>query len=392
MASFRESDERAACLPRGLGKGNQLSNSFWSHKKLSAINYMKSFSFRTAPLAGDDSTHRGSMTATRKVLITGGAGFIGSHTAKLLAATDIEPIVYDNLSTGNISAVRWGPFIHGDILDTAHLTRALAQHKPEAVIHFAAAAYVEESVENPAKYYRNNVSGTLSLLNACSLSNICQVIFSSSCAVYGVPSALPIVEATTMQPINPYGRTKLIAEQILQDFATADGLRYVVLRYFNASGADPDGELGEWHTPETHIIPKALLAAKDGASCLPIFGDDYETADGTCIRDFVHVSDLARAHALALHHLNNGGANLAVNIGSGVGSSIHDIIGMIARVTGRQVPIEIHPRRAGDPPALYADPSLARRTLGFVPQHSDLATIVRTAAPRFGLSVLGTQK
>lgn len=329
------------------------------------------------------------MSVTRKVLVTGGAGFIGSHTAKLLAATDIEPIVYDNLSTGNIAALRWGQFVHGDILDTAHLTRTLAQHKPEAVIHFAASAYVGESVENPEKYYRNNVSGTLSLLNACNLSAVYRVVFSSSCAVYGVPAALPIVEATAKAPINPYGRTKLIAEQILQDFAMAYGLRYVALRYFNACGADPDGELGEWHTPETHIIPKALLAAKDAASSLPVFGDDYDTADGTCIRDYVHVSDLARAHVLALDHLNTGGANLAVNIGSGVGSSIRDIIGTIARITGRQVPIEMHPRRPGDPPELYADPSFARRALGFVPLHSDLATIVRTAAPRFGLSVLG---
>jgi len=329
------------------------------------------------------------MTASPKVLITGGAGFIGSHSAKLLAANNIHPIVYDNLSTGNITAVRWGPFVHGDILDTETLARALTQHKPDAVIHFAAAAYVGESVENPAKYYRNNVSGTLSLLNACRISSVSKIIFSSSCAVYGIPAALPIVEATAREPISPYGRTKLIAEQLLEDFATAYGMRYVSLRYFNASGADPEGELGEWHTPETHIIPKALLAARDATSHLPIFGDDYETADGTCIRDFVHVSDLARAHALALDHLNDGGANLAVNIGSGVGSSIKDIIGTIARITGRSVPVQIHPRRAGDPPALYADSSFARRTLGFVPQHSDLGTIVRTAAPCFGLSVLG---
>lgn len=329
------------------------------------------------------------MSVTRRVLVTGGAGYIGSHTAKHLAASDIEPIVYDNLSTGNIAAVRWGSFVHGDILDTAHLTQVLTQHRPEAVIHFAASAYVGESIEQPAKYYRNNVSGTLSLLNACSLSAVNRVIFSSSCAVYGVPPTLPIVEATDKHPISPYGRTKLIAEQILEDFAIAYGLRYVALRYFNACGADPEGELGEWHTPETHIIPKALLAAKDAASRLPIFGDDYETADGTCIRDFVHVTDLARAHVLALDHLNAGGANIAVNIGSGVGSSIRDIIGTITRITGKQVPIQMYPRRAGDPPALYADSSFARRTLGFVPQHSDLATIVRTAAPRFGLSVLG---
>lgn len=329
------------------------------------------------------------MTAIRKVLVTGGAGYIGSHTAKLLAATDIEPIIYDNLSTGNIAAVRWGLFVHGDILDTANLARTLLKHKPEAVIHFAAAAYVGESVEQPAKYYRNNVCGTLSLLDACRLSDVSRVIFSSSCAVYGVPNALPIVEATTRQPINPYGRTKLIAEQMLEDFAMAYGLRYVALRYFNACGADPEGELGEWHTPETHIVPRALLAARDATLRLPVFGDDYETPDGTCIRDFVHVSDLARAHVLALDHLSSGGASLTANVGSGVGSSIRAVIDAIARITGRRVPIEIHPRRAGDPPVLYADPSFARRALGFFPQHSDLATIVRTAAPQFGLSVLG---
>jgi UDP-arabinose 4-epimerase len=327
------------------------------------------------------------MTLPRKVLVTGGAGFIGSHTTKLLSAAHIEPVVYDNLSTGNIAAVRWGSFVHGDVLDTAHLTRTLVLHQPEAVIHFAAAAYVGESVEDPSKYYRNNVSGTLSLLDACRLSNVRLVIFSSSCAVYGAPATLPIAETTAKQPISPYGRTKLMAEQILDDFASAYGMRYVALRYFNACGADPEGDLGEWHDPETHIIPRALLAARDATSSLPIFGDDYETNDGTCIRDFVHVSDLAQAHVLALNHLKRGGGNLAANIGSGVGSSIRDIVGTIARVTGRQVPIEIHPRRPGDPPSLYANPAFARTTLGFEPQYSDLDMIVRTAAPHFGLSI-----
>jgi UDP-arabinose 4-epimerase len=319
----------------------------------------------------------------RKVLVTGGAGYIGSHTAKLLAAAGVEPIIYDNLSTGNLSALRWGTFVSGDILDTARLTRALTEHNPEAVIHFAASAYVGESVEDPAKYYQNNVSGTSSLLDACRMAKIEKVIFSSSCAVYGVPSTLPIKETTARHPINPYGRTKLIGEHMLEDHATAYGINYVALRYFNACGADPDGELGEWHTPETHLIPKALLAALRLGPSLPVFGDDYDTADGTCIRDFIHVLDLARAHVMALDYLNRGGNNVAVNIGTGKGSSIREVLSTIARVTGRQVPVEMHPRRPGDPPALYADTTLARQLFGFEPLHSDLDTIVRTALPFF---------
>jgi UDP-arabinose 4-epimerase len=321
----------------------------------------------------------------RRVLVVGGAGYIGSHTAKLLHAQDIEPVVYDNLVTGHRSSVRWGPFVHGDILDTAHLGKTLAEYKPDAVVHFAASAYVGESVEEPSKYYRNNVAGTLSLLDACRHANIGKVIFSSSCATYGVPEALPISEATPQQPINPYGRTKLIAEQILQDYAAAYRLRYVALRYFNACGADPEGELGEWHEPETHLIPRALLAASGKISHLEVFGDDYETEDGTCIRDYIHVTDLARAHVLALDHLVSGGPSLSVNLGTGKGTSIGEIVRAIGRITKCDVPVEMHPRRAGDPPALFADPSLASESLGFSPEYSDLDTIIRTTAPFFGL-------
>lgn len=320
-----------------------------------------------------------------RVLVTGGAGYIGSHTAKLLSQKGVEPIVYDNLTTGNRSAVRWGPFVEGDILDTDRLERTLGQFRPGAIIHFAASAYVGESVEDPSKYYLNNVAGTLSLLNACRRAKLDKVIFSSSCAIYGAPSVLPIKEATPQNPINPYGRTKLIAEHMLSDFAAAYGLRYVALRYFNACGADPDGELGEWHDPETHLLPRALLAAGGKLSRLAVFGDDYETPDGTCIRDYIHVTDLAHAHLLAFDHLMGGGANLAVNLGTGCGFSIRQILDAIARVTNHEVPVEFHPRRRGDPPALYADPTLARETLGFLPRHSDLDTIVRTAAPAFGL-------
>jgi UDP-arabinose 4-epimerase len=323
----------------------------------------------------------------RRVLVAGGAGFIGSHTAKLLHSRDIEPVVYDNLVTGHRSSVRWGPFVHGDILDTSHLTKTLAEYKPDAVVHFAASAYVGESAEEPSKYYRNNVAGTLSLLDACRKANIGKLIFSSSCATYGVPEALPISEAMPQRPINPYGRTKLIAEQILQDYAAAYQLRYVALRYFNACGADPEGELGEWHEPETHLIPRALLAASGKISHLAVFGDDYETEDGTCIRDYIHVTDLARAHVLALDHLVGGGRNLAVNLGTGTGTSIGEIVRAIGRITNRDVPVEMHPRRAGDPPALFADPAFARDSLGFSPEYSDLDTIIRTAAPFFGLEL-----
>lgn len=323
--------------------------------------------------------------STERILVTGGAGYIGSHTAKLLAAKGFEPIVYDNLSTGNRSAVRWGPFVHGDILDTLHLGRTIGHYKPAAVIHFAASAYVGESVSDPAKYYRNNVAGTLALLDACRQAGLDKIIFSSSCATYGMPDSLPIAENTPQAPINPYGKTKLVAEYMLRDYASAFGFRHVTLRYFNACGADPDGELGEWHDPETHLIPRALMAAAGRIPYLEVFGDDYETEDGTCVRDYIHVTDLARAHVMAFGHLMAGGRNLAVNLGTGRGTSIKEILDVVNRVTGRAVPIRVHPRRDGDPAILCADPSLAGEVLGFAPHHSDLDTIVRTAAPFFGL-------
>jgi UDP-arabinose 4-epimerase len=321
----------------------------------------------------------------RRVLVTGGAGFIGSHTAKRLRSNGIEPVVYDNLSTGHRSAVRWGPFVHGDILDTERLIATLADHRAEAVIHFAASAYVGESVDQPAKYYRNNVTGTLSLMEACRLTGTKTVIFSSSCATYGIPDQLPIRETTPQSPISPYGESKLIAEHMLRDYAAAYGFCYVALRYFNACGSDPDGELAERHDPEPHLIPRALLAASGAGPSLNVFGADYDTADGTCVRDYIHVSDLADAHVLALDYLAGGGESLAVNLGAGRPSSIREVIDTVASVTDRPVPVEWGARRAGDPPALYADPTLARNLLGFTPRYSDLETIVRTAAPFFGL-------
>jgi UDP-arabinose 4-epimerase len=325
--------------------------------------------------------------ATSKVLVVGGAGFIGSNTAKLLRARNFDPVVYDNLSTGNRDAVRWGRFVQGDILDTEKLVSVIEESAPVAVIHFAASAYVGESVSDPAKYYRNNVSGTQSLLEACRLAGARNIIFSSSCATYGIPTNLPIREGEAQRPINPYGRTKLIAEQMLGDYSAAYDLRYVALRYFNASGADIDGELGEAHDPETHLIPRAMMAAAGHIDVLEVYGDDYDTPDGTCIRDYIHVADLARAHVLAVEHLINGGGNLAVNLGTGRGKSIKEILESIGRLTGRAVPVVMRARRAGDPPSLYADPTLAAETLGFRAIYSDLDTIIRTAAPFFGLEV-----
>lgn len=323
----------------------------------------------------------------KKVIVTGGAGFIGSHTAKFLAGQGFQPVVYDNLSTGHRAAVRWGDFIEGDILDTCKLVDMFNEHEPAAVIHFAASAYVGESVKEPAKYYRNNVSGTWSLLEACRLVGVSNVIFSSSCATYGIPNRLPIRESDTQSPISPYGRTKLIAEQMLADYATAYSLRYASLRYFNACGADPDGELGEAHDPETHLIPRAMMAAAGTINSLEIYGNDYDTPDGTCIRDYIHVVDLARAHVLAVEKLINGGGNLSVNLGSGHGTSVREILQAIRRLTGRDVPVAMRERRAGDPPVLYADPTLAADQLGFKATCSDLDTIIRSAAPFFGLEV-----
>lgn len=326
------------------------------------------------------------MTA-KSILVTGGAGYIGSHACKALAAEGFTPVALDSLVIGHADAVRWGPFVHADILDTEAVIEALKGHQVAAVMHFAAFAYVGESVTDPAKYYRNNVAGTLSLLDACRSGGVDRLVFSSSCATYGIPDRLPISEQAPQHPISPYGRTKLMVEQILADYAQAYGLRYVALRYFNAAGADPDGEIGERHDPETHLVPLALMAAAGTAPALEVFGDDYGTQDGTCVRDYVHVSDLARAHVLALRHLVNGGGSFAANLGSGHGTSIRDVLAAIERVTGRSVPHVIRPRRPGDPPELYADPRLAKERLGFTTELSDIDTIVRTAASFSGLEV-----
>ena len=324
---------------------------------------------------------------SRVVLVTGGAGFIGSHTCKRLAQQGFVPVVYDNLSTGHRANVRWGPLVEGDLEDTERLATAVRTFLPECVIHFAASAYVGESVEDPGKYYRNNVAGSVALLEACRATGLARIVFSSSCATYGVPQRLPITEDTEQFPINPYGRTKLMMELMLGDYARAYDFRSVALRYFNAAGADPEGQLTERHDPETHLIPRALMAAAGGIERLDIFGDDYATPDGTCIRDYIHVTDLADAHVAAVNYLRDGGEVLRANLGSGHGTSIREVLEAIDRVTGRQVPVQMLPRRPGDPPVLYADTSRARQQLGFRPSFSDIETIIRTAALGFGLEV-----
>ncbi|MGI2034630.1 UDP-glucose 4-epimerase GalE [Rhizobium panacihumi] len=322
------------------------------------------------------------------VVVTGGAGFIGSHVCKTLATAGMRVIAVDNLSTGHADAVRWGPLEQLDIADFDGLCRSLKTSKADCIVHCAASAYVGESVVDPRKYYRNNVVGGLTLLDACLASGIERMVFSSSCATYGEPAQLPVREDCSQKPINPYGRTKLVFEQALEDYAAAYGLSFVALRYFNAAGADPVGELSERHEPETHLIPRALMAAIGRLDRLDVFGRDYATPDGTCVRDYVHVCDLADAHLSAVRHLLSGGETLRVNLGSGQGTSVFDIVQSIGRVTGRRVPVAFGDRRPGDPPVLFADTARARKTLGFVPRLSDIDTIIRTAAPTFGLEVV----
>lgn len=325
------------------------------------------------------------MTRGVNILVTGGAGFIGSHACKALAAAGHMPVTLDNFSTGHADAVQWGPCVRGDIRDTALVQQVLSQHKITAVMHFAAKAYVGESVTDPAIYYDTNVGGTMSVLAACRQGGIDQFVFSSSCATYGHPDTLPITERSAQNPLSPYGWTKLFGERMIMDHSAAYGMRHVILRYFNAAGADPAGDLAERHDPETHLIPLALMAAYGLRPELSVFGTDYPTPDGTCIRDYVHVADLARAHECALAHLLGGGDNLAVNIGSGTGYSIRQIIAEIARITGRTIPQRSAPRRAGDPAMLIADPALALAALGFTTTQSDIAQIVTDAAAQFGI-------
>ncbi len=312
------------------------------------------------------------------VLLTGGAGYVGSHAARLLKLAGHEPWVYDNLAYGHRAAVPQGRLIEGDLLDGARLGEALRDHKIDAVMHFAAFCYVGESVTEPAKYYQNNVVGTLSLLDAMRLQGVQRIVFSSTCATYGVPDVVPITEREKQAPINPYGNTKLAIEYALADYAVAYGWGYAALRYFNASGAAEDGSIGEDHDPETHLIPLVLQVALGQRDEVLVFGDDYPTPDGACIRDYIHVDDLGRAHIAALERLEPGVA-FKLNLGTGAGASVMEVVEACRRTTGHKIPARVVPRRAGDPPALVADASLARTTLDWTPKFVGIEPIVASA-------------
>ncbi|PKN40452.1 MAG: UDP-glucose 4-epimerase GalE [Deltaproteobacteria bacterium HGW-Deltaproteobacteria-18] len=314
-----------------------------------------------------------------RILVTGGAGYIGSHTCKALAHQGHTVIVYDNLSTGHRELVRWGDFVYGDILDTQRLRACIRQHRIEGIIHFAASAYVGESVIDPGKYFRNNVCGTLSILDAMRDEGVPYIVVSGTCAVYGSPEQMPITENTPTNPINPYGASKLFMERMLADYEKAHGIKWMSLRYFNAAGCDPDGETGEWHEPETHLIPRALMAAMGLIPALEIFGDDYPTPDGTCIRDYVHVTDLADAHVRAIMAIQRGGENQAVNLGTGHGFSIREITTSAAQITNKTIPLIISPRREGDPACLVADPMSAEKTLKWQALNSSLEHILHSS-------------
>jgi UDP-arabinose 4-epimerase len=314
-----------------------------------------------------------------RILVTGGAGYIGSQTAKTLSEAGFEPVVLDNLSTGHRWAVRWGPFVQGDIGDRVLVRQVLQEFDIRAVVHFAASAYVGESVHEPRTYFHNNVVNTLALLDGMMDAGVERIVFSSTCATYGIPESMPIREELPQRPVNPYGNSKLFVEQVLRAYAHAYGLRWLALRYFNAAGADPDGELGEHHDPETHLLPIVIDAALGRRGPVDIFGNDYPTQDGTAVRDFIHVADLADAHVRALNRLLQSGESVALNLGTGYGHSVREVVRVVERVGRRSVPVRYAPRRAGDPPALVADASRAGSVLGWEPRFADLTAIVRTA-------------
>jgi len=314
-----------------------------------------------------------------RILITGGAGYVGSHCAKALAAAGHEGVVFDSLLFGHRELARWGPLIVGDIRDAAALDAVFSAYRFDAVMHFAALAYVGESVTAPGRYYDVNVNGTRTLLDAMLLSGVSLMVFSSSCAIYGEPDVITISERTMPNPINPYGFTKLVCEQMMDDFGRAHGLKSARLRYFNAASADPTAEIGEDHNPETHLIPLVLDAASGKRPDVMVFGIDYPTRDGTAVRDYVHVCDLARAHVLALQHLLDKGDTIAVNLGTGHGASVRQVIDTARRITGLEIVARDASRRAGDPPALVADPKKASEVLGWAPQRSDLLAIITDA-------------
>jgi UDP-arabinose 4-epimerase len=314
------------------------------------------------------------------VLVTGGAGYIGSHTAKALRRAGMQPVVFDNLATGHRSFVKWGPLVVGDVADRGAVTHALKEHSIGAVIHFAGSAYVGESVTNPRKYFSNNVAGSLGLLDAALDGGVSAVIFSSTCAGYGIPDSVPITEQHPQRPINPYGDSKVFVERALHWYGHAYGLKSLALRYFNVAGADADGDVGEIHEPETHLIPSAIAAALGRRPPLEVFGSDYPTPDRTAVRDYVHVSDLADAHVRALELVLAGGAPEALNLGAERGYSVREVIAMVELACGKPVPLREAPRRAGDPAVLVADTVRARSAFGWSPGRSNLEEMVRSAA------------
>ncbi len=321
------------------------------------------------------------MKSNQSLLITGGAGYIGSHTVKHLLQKHERIVVLDNLVFGHVEALALDrvTFVQGDISDPVLVERLFTEHCIEAVLHFAAFAFVGESVTDPLKYYRNNLSAPLTLLEAMQRHGCTQFIFSSTCATYGNPQFMPMDETHPQVPVNPYGASKQMLERVLQDCGTAWGLRCVFLRYFNASGCSADGDIGEDHEPETHLIPRILMAIKGEIDTITVFGTDYPTPDGTCIRDYIHVSDLASAHALALTYLRNGGETVAVNLGTGRGFSVKEIIRTAEEVTGKKVPVSYGPRRAGDPPELVANPAKAKAVLGWQAEHTDPRSHIQSA-------------
>ncbi|MCR5092898.1 MAG: UDP-glucose 4-epimerase GalE [Lachnospiraceae bacterium] len=314
-----------------------------------------------------------------KILVCGGAGYIGSHINKMLHRQGYETVVFDNLVYGHKEAVKWGELVVGDLADQKTLDDLFSRYDFDAVFHFAAYAYVGESVDNPEKYYYNNVSNTLNLLHAMKEHGVNKIIFSSTCATYGEPERVPITEDMPQNPINPYGATKLMVERIFKDYSHAYGLQFVVLRYFNAAGADPDGEIGESHDPETHIIPLVLDAASGLRPDVKVFGTDYDTPDGSCVRDYIHVTDLASAHLLALTYLENGGRSDFFNLGNEKGTSVLEVVESVRRVTGREFHAVLTDRRPGDPAKLVGASSKAKEVLGWKPAFEDIDTIVSHA-------------
>jgi len=313
------------------------------------------------------------------ILVTGGAGYIGSHTCKALAMAGYYPIAYDNMVYGNPWAVKWGPLEEGDINDRERLDIVIEKYNPSAVLHFAAFAYVGESICHPRKYFRNNVTGSMTLFEAMCDHGIQNIVFSSSCATYGTPEITPISENHVQKPINPYGASKLMVERILNDFHYAYNINHVSLRYFNAAGADSDGEIGEFHVPETHLIPLVLETALKKHPHISIYGNDYDTPDGTCVRDYIHVEDLAQAHVAALTFLKNDKRSESFNLGTGKGFSVKEIIKEAERLTGKEIPFVICDKRRGDPAKLIAVANKAKQAFEWVPRQSNLENIIKTA-------------